>query len=325
MRAILVKESTTDLYIGEVVTPTPNSNELLVSVKATALNRADLLQKRGLYPPPPGASPILGLEMAGEVVAIGSQVTGWQVGDRVCALLSGGGYAEYVTIPAAMAMPIPDLLSFNEAAAIPEAFLTAYLCLKRLAHLQSDQTVLIHAGASGVGTAAIQLVREMGGYSYITVGSEAKREFGLSLGAQLAINYHKEDFALKIKEVTEGRGVDLILDSVGANYWQQNIQSLAMDGKMVIIATMSGNRVPEVNLTDILRRRLQIIGSTLRGRTNDYKISLTRDFAEFALPRFSSRRLVPVVDKIWTWEEVEAAHRYMEENHNIGKIILTIS
>ncbi|MBI4850633.1 MAG: NAD(P)H-quinone oxidoreductase [Acidobacteria bacterium] len=324
MKAILVKDDTKELYIDKVARPDFNDDELLVSIKATALNRADLLQRRGLYPPPPGASNIIGLEMAGEIVEIGKNVKDWKIGDRVFALLSGGGYAEYVNIPAKTAMRIPENLSFEEAAAIPEAFLTAYQAVCWLGGLKVGQKVLIHAGASGVGTAAIQIIREFGSEVYVTVGTEKKQEACLLLGAKLAINYKKESFEEKIKEITENKGVDIILDAIGANYWQQNINSLAMDGRLVIIAAMSGGTLNQVNLYEILRRRLQVIGTTLRARALDYKIQLTEDFAKFALSRFQNKKLVPVIDKIFNWQEVNLAHKLMESNENIGKIVLKI-
>ncbi len=322
MKAILVKEDTKELYINQVATPIASDDELLVQIKATALNRADLLQRRGMYRPPPGASTIIGLEMAGEVVTVGKNVTNWQIGDRVFALLSGGGYAEYVSIPARVAMPIPENLSFEQAAAIPEAFLTAYQAICWLGGLKTGQKVLIHAGASGVGTAAIQIIREFGAECYVTVGTEKKQEFCLSLGAKLAVNYKIEPFENKIKEVTENKGVDIILDCIGANYWQQNINCLALDGRLVLIAAMSGGTINQVSLYEILRRRLQVIGTTLRARPLDYKIALTQEFSQFALSRFLNNQLTPVVDKVLSWQDINQAHKYMEENKNIGKIVI---
>ncbi|NGQ96609.1 NAD(P)H-quinone oxidoreductase [Brevibacillus sp. SYP-B805] len=325
MKAVFVEEGTKRLFIGETDQPAMGDDELLIDVKATALNRADLLQKRGLYPPPAGASPILGLEMAGVVSAVGKAVTGWKEGDRVCALLPGGGYAERVVIPAQMAMPIPENLSFEEAAAIPEVFLTAYLNLFWLGGLQSGQTVLIHAGASGVGTAAIQLAREAGARVIVTAGSEAKRQTCLELGADLAIDYRTGPFADRVKEATAGRGVPLILDLVGASYWEQNLDCLADQGKMILIGTMGGGKVPNVNLGLLLARRLHIIGSALRTRSVQDKIALTQEFAPFALPRFADGRLKPVIDSVYDWQEVNEAHARMEGNQNTGKIVLRIS
>ncbi|WP_027094219.1 NAD(P)H-quinone oxidoreductase [Cohnella thermotolerans] len=322
MRAVLLDEKTKMLRIGETEEPDRSAGDVLVRVKATALNRADLLQRRGLYPPPPGASPILGLEMAG-VVEEGSGP--WKPGDRVMALLPGGGYAERVRIPAGMAMRIPDALSFEEAAAIPEVFLTAYLNLFRLGGLKSGQTALIHAGASGVGTAAIQLAREAGVRTIVTAGSQAKRDACLALGAGEAIDYKAGPFAPRVREATGGRGVDLILDFVGAPYWEQNLASLAIDGKLIIVGTMGGAKVPELDLGHLLARRLQIIGTALRTQPKERKEELTADFAAFALPRFASGKLKPIVDSVWDWNEVEAAHARMESNANIGKIVLRIT
>ncbi|MBL8149778.1 MAG: NAD(P)H-quinone oxidoreductase [Blastocatellia bacterium] len=312
------------LLLGESDTPKFGKDEIVVKTAATAINRADLLQKRGLYPPPAGASTILGLEAAGVVEQVGEEVVGWKIGDRVCALLAGGGYAEYFVTPAELAMPIPEHFSFEEAAAIPEAFLTVQLSLVKLGGLTSNQTVLIHAGASGIGTAAIQMVREMGSTAVVTVGSERKQLFCLSLGAELTINYREEDFEKKIAEFTEGKGVNIILDPVGAPYWQQNINSLAMDGRLVLIATMGGAKLEAVDLRKILSRRLQVIGTTLRARSREEKSLLTREFIDFALECFNDGRLVPVIDNVWNWRDVEEAHRYMEQNSNIGKLVLKV-
>ncbi len=325
MKAIVINEITKELYIDEVIKPTIKSDEILVQVQATALNRADLLQKKGLYPPPPGASPILGLEMAGTIVEVGNEVTDYKIGDRVFALLSGGGYAEYVNVSAKLAMPIPENLSFEQAAAIPEAFLTAYQALCWLGNLKAQEKVLIHAGASGVGSAAIQIVREFGARAFVTVGTEKKQQLCQSLGAELAINYRKESFLEKIYQLTENKGVDIILDCIGVNYWQSNITSLALDGRLIIIASMSGSLVEKVNLAEILKRRLQIIGTTLRNRSLEYKIRLTQDFFQFALTRFVNNQLTPVIDQIFPWQEVNQAHQYLEDNLNAGKIVLKIT
>jgi tumor protein p53-inducible protein 3 len=312
------------LHIGEVPDLKAGPGELLVRVRATALNRADLLQRRGLYPPPPGASEVLGLEMAGEVAAVGEGVSGWRVGDRVCALLPGGGYAQYAVIPAGMAMPVPDSFTFEQAAAIPEVFLTAYLNLFWLGDLKPGEWVLIHAGASGVGTAAIQLVREAGGHSLVTAGSAEKLQRCLELGAQAGWNYHDGSFAQFVAEQTDGRGVDIILDFVGAPYFQDNLKSLAVDGRLVVIGTMGGTTVDRLDLGFLLGRRLQIIGTALRSRSVEEKMRLTQAFIEFAGPRFADGRLVPIVDSVFPWTEVAEAHRYMEANRNIGKIVLRV-
>ncbi|MFC4808173.1 NAD(P)H-quinone oxidoreductase [Paenibacillus sp. GCM10023250] len=324
MKAILVNEQTKQLYIGQAAEPSISDGELLVSVKATALNRADLLQKRGLYPPPQGASEVLGLEMAGVVEQLGAGVKGWQPGDRVFALLPGGGYAERVAIPAGMAMRIPDGFSFEQAAAIPEVFLTAYLNLFVLGGLREGHTVLIHAGASGVGTAAIQLAREAGAVSIVTAGTKEKRDACLALGAGQAIDYKAGPFAAAVQEATGGRGVDIIMDFVGAPYWQQNIESLATDGRLIIIGTMGGGKVSELDLGFLLRKRLQVIGTALRSQPLAVKLKLTEQFVGFAMPRFADGRLRPIVDSVWEWEQANEAHAHMENNHNTGKIILRV-
>ncbi|WCN38236.1 NAD(P)H-quinone oxidoreductase [Aneurinibacillus uraniidurans] len=324
MKAILVEKETRHLYIGETPDPTVGDDEILVQVKATALNRADLLQKRGLYPPPKGASEIIGLEMAGVIEAVGRHVVGHKPGDRVCALLPGGGYAEKAVIPAGMAIPIPDSFSFAEAAAIPEVFLTAYLNLFWLGGLQSGYNVLIHAGASGVGTAAIQLVREAGATAIVTAGSEEKLATCQKLGASTLINYKESPFLDAVKEATNGKGVNIILDFIGASYWEQNIKSLAVDGRLVIIGTMGGAKAETINLGLLLSRRLQVIGTALRSQPVEKKIALTQEFCEFALPRFQDGRLVPVIDSTWDWTQVNEAHAHMEQNKNTGKIVLTL-
>jgi putative PIG3 family NAD(P)H quinone oxidoreductase len=325
MKAILVDEKTKSLYMGETDEPVMSDNDLLVRVKATALNRADLLQKRGLYPPPKGASPIIGLEMSGVIEKAGKRVTGWKQGDRVFALLPGGGYAERVSIPAGMAIRIPDRFSFEEAAAIPEAFLTAYLNLFVLGALQPNQTVLIHAGASGVGTAAIQLVKEAGAASIVTAGSEEKRGTCLQLGASAAIDYTTGPFAPLVKEATGGGGVNIVMDFIGASYWEQNIESLAVDGRLIIIGMMGGSKVKEMDLGILLRRRLQVFGTSLRTKSPEEKMILTKQFASFAMPRFEDGRLKPIIDSVWELDKANDAHEYMEQNKNTGKIILRVN
>lgn len=312
------------MSIGDVPEPVLHPGELRVAVKASALNRADLLQRRGLYPPPKGASEILGLEMAGEVVEVGEGVEGWQPGDRVCALLPGGGYAEQAVIPAGMAIRLPDNLSFEQGAAIPEVFLTAYMNLFWLGGFQAGKNVLIHAGASGVGTAAIQIVREAGGTAFVTAGSMDKLNRCTELGATAGWNYKEGPFAPWIKEQTSGAGVNVILDFIGAPYFEQNLASLAMDGRLVIIGTMGGAEVEKVNLGYLLARRLQVIGTALRSRSPEDKERLTQEFTDFALPRFKAGKMHPVVDSVFDWKEVGKAHTYMESNANIGKIILRV-
>jgi putative PIG3 family NAD(P)H quinone oxidoreductase len=342
VRAVLVRApgGPEQLELGEFPTPTPADGELLVRVRAAGVNHADLLQREGRYPPPPGASPILGLEVAGVVEVGGPRTATTRAGDRVFGLLPGGGYAEYAVLPAAMAMPVPDGLSFEEAAAVPEVFLTGYQCLVWLGGLQPDaadrsagpaaddedewrpRDVLVHAGASGVGTAAIQLVRDAGARAIVTAGSERKLEACRHLGAAFAFNYREGPFGPKVREATGGRGVDLVLDLVGAPYWEQNVACLAVDGRLVLVATMGGARVEGLDLAGLMRKRAWVIGTTLRVRSSGYKVRLTRAFASYGLPRFADGRLRPVVDRVFDWSEAAAAHRYMEENRNVGKIVL---
>lgn len=325
MRAIQIHQfgSAEQLYVGDVPTPEPSSREIRIKVKATALNRADLLQREGKYPPPPGESPIMGLEFAGEVEKLGAGVQKWKLGDRVCGLLAGGGYAEYVILHEDMAMPIPENLDFLAAAAIPEAFLTAFQALVWIADLKANETVLIHAGASGVGTAALQLVHLLGATAYVTASVD-KHALCTALGAQKCIDYKNQDFATRIQEWTEGRGVDVVLDFLGASYLERNLQSLAMDGRMVMLAVMGGTQ-SSINLGQVLMKRLQIQGSTLRARSLAYKTELTKAFMELTWPHFAGGRLFPVVDRVFDWEEVAQAHLYMEANKNQGKIVLNIT
>ncbi|MDX1994258.1 MAG: NAD(P)H-quinone oxidoreductase [bacterium] len=308
------------LYVGEHPAPQPGTDELLVRAHATALNRADLLQRRGGYPPPPGASSIVGLELAGEVVEGAGR---WQPGDRVMALVTGGGYAELAAVPLQTAMPIPANLSFEEAACIPEAFLTAYLNLFMLGRLQAGEAVLIHAGASGVGTAAIQLARAAGARVFTTAGSDEKRQRCEALGADMAIDYHSLDFAQRVLEATDGRGVDVVLDFVGASYWNQNMTALARGGRLMLIGFLGGSR-GELDLGPVMRKHLTITGTTLRPMPLPQKAALVEAFSEFTLHRFETGELIPVLDSVYPLEQAAAAHRAMEANANFGKIVLQI-
>ena len=322
MKAVLIEGE--KMIIGEYPRPIRSSHDILIEVKATALNRADILQRKGHYPPPKGASPVLGLEVAGIVADKGSKVSRWEVGDKVFGLLSGGGYAQYASMAEDMAMAIPDSLSFAEAAGIPEVFLTAWQSLVWLAKVKSGEKVLIHAGASGVGTAAIQLARELGAEVFVTA-SAPKHEICRELGAQHTIDYKKESFREKILELTNGAGVDVVIDFVAAPYFQDNLECLATDGRLVMLALLGGVKVPEANLVPVLRKRLSILGSTLRSRSAEYQIKLTEDLSKFLLPRLQERKIKPVIDKIFPWEEVNEAHSLMEQNKNKGKIVLEIS
>ena len=327
MPAIRVRDGETQpeaLYLGSWPRPQPGPHELLVEVAATAVNRADTLQRQGKYPPPPGESPLLGLEMAGTVVETGPEVQRWQVGDRVCGLLGGGGYAAYAVIHEDLAMPIPDGLSLVAAAALPEVFLTAYQALFWLARLQPGERVLVHAGASGVGTAAIQLARLHGAEVWVTA-SAAKHDRCRALGAQLAIDYRQADFAAVVREQTQGQGVAVILDFLAAPYFQRNLDSLALDGRLVMLALMGGIKAESVNLLPLLRKRLQVMGSTLRNRSLAYKIDLSRALVADAWPAFAAGTLQPVIDRVLPWTEAATAHRLIEANDTIGKVVLAVA
>lgn len=325
MYAIIVEEDRQNptLTLGEAEAPELGANEVMVDIKATAVNRADLMQARGAYPPPPGASPILGLEMAGEISAIGSGVSGWAVGDRVAALLSGGGYAEKVAVHPDLLFRLPDSWPFEAGAAVPEVWLTAYVNLFLEGDLQSGETVLIHAGGSGVGTAAIQLAREIGATPYVTAGSAAKLASCEELGARLGINYKEEDFLARVMDATDKRGVDLILDPVGGAYLEKNVSALARHGRMVLIGLLGGIK-GELNLAQVLIKNLKLKGSTLRARPLAEKIEITQGFLDSFWPLFLDGTLKPIVDRTFPLAEAQAAHQYVAENKNIGKVVLTV-
>jgi putative PIG3 family NAD(P)H quinone oxidoreductase len=325
MKAIVV-ETPGDpevMHLAEVPDPTPGPGEVLVRARATAVNRADTLQRRGFYPPPPGVSEIIGMEVAGEVAALGEGVEGWRPGDRVMALLAGGGYAELVAVPAAQLMPIPAGLSWAEAAAIPEVFLTAHDNLFTRGRLVEGESVLIHGGAGGVGTAAIQLAQRAGARVLVTAGSAHKLERCRELGADAGINHREEDFPARVRELTGGRGADLILDVMGASYLARNLDALAPGGRLVVIG-LQGGATAEIDLNQMLRRRLSVIATTLRGRPLEQKAEIVRRFVEEALPGFDDGALRPVVDRVLPLAEAAAAHRAMEAGENVGKIVLAV-
>jgi len=311
------------LRLTTVPDPVPTPEQILVRVRATALNRADVMQRLGQYPPPPGESDILGLELAGEVEAVGAAVTDLAPGDRVFGLVGSGGYAEKAVIDARMAMPIPPGWSFVQAAAVPEVFFTAQETIFTLAGLKKGETLLVHAAASGVGTAGIQMARETGARIFVTAGSAEKIQRCLDLGATAGCNYKERDFADWIKEVTNGQGVDVIEDFIGAAYWDRNLRSLKTGGRLVLVGLMGGVKV-EANLGLIMTKRLQIFGSVLRSRPLADKIAITQRFRTNWLPLLATGRITPVVDQVFPLAQVANAHRYMEENRNFGKIILSV-
>lgn len=325
MKAIVVHrgEGVPELVWEEVEDVEYGDEEVLVDVKASAVNRADLSQAQGNYPPPPGVTDILGLEMAGEVAAVGEKVRGWQIGDRVCALLAGGGYAERVAVHQDMLMRLPEGWSFAEGAAVPEVWLTAFVNLFIEGGLEAGETVLIHAGGSGVGTAAIQLAREAGTTSFTTAGAERKLETCRKLGAALAVNYKEEDFLERVMEATDGEGVDLILDPVGADYLERNLQALKANGRLVQIGLLSGAKV-EMNLGLVLGKSLRVIGSRLRPRSLEEKITITRGFQSRFWALMEDGTIAPVIDTVFPLPEAQKAHQYVRENRNTGKVILSL-
>lgn len=325
MRALLVNNDADrpKMEMGEYPTPKPSDLELLVRIHTTALNRADLMQKAGKYPPPKGESELLGLEMSGIVESVGQKVTRFKPGDFVFGLLGGGGYAEYCVIHEEMAISKTENLSFEEAAAIPEVFLTAFQAMIWLGRLKENETILIHAGASGVGTAAIQLAKQLRNATIIvTAGSGEKLELCKELGADLMINYKQIDFAEVIEKKLDKNKVDVIIDFVGSPYWDGNIRSLNTDGRVVYLSMLGGATVEKMSIVPILKKRLTIQGSTLRNRSFDYKKRLTSDFYCETSDLFKQGKLKPVIDSIFSWKEVEAAHKRMENNRNAGKIVL---
>ena len=324
MLAIQIKQpgSADELFLAPFPLPDPEANEIRVRVHATALNRADIMQREGKYAPPEGASLIMGLEIAGEVESLGSDVTRWEIGDKVFGLLPGGGYAEFAVMHEDMAMPMPDGWDYTQAAAVPEVFLTAFQALNWVGDLKASETLLFHAGASGVGTAAIQLARLMGAEVIVTASS-GKHELCLELGAKHAIDYRKGPFLEELKELTHGQGVNLIIDPVGGDYFDQNIQALQRDGRLVMLAVMAGGKT-EANIGPIVFKRLQIMGTTLRSRSREYQIKLTKDFMDFAYDALVDGTIRPIVDEVFSWHDAAKAHRYMEANLSAGKVVLQI-
>jgi len=320
MRAVLLNGFGDEdvMRIGEAAAPPLGARDLRIRVRATAVNRADLLQRRGHYPPPPGASEILGLECAGIVSEIGAEVRGWNVGDRAMALLPGGGYAEEVVVDAGSAMHVPDALSDEEAGAIPEVFLTVYLTLFMLARVQRGESALIHGGGSGIGTAATTLLKLAGVRVFVTAGSDEKCARCIEHGADVAINYRNEDW------VERARGVDVILDHIGAPYLARDLEALNRGGRVVIIGSMGGASKTEIDVGALLSKRQQIIGSTLRARPVAEKAEIVASFLARFGDDLAAGRIRPVIDEVLPIENVADAHRRMDRGDHFGKIVLTM-
>jgi NADPH2:quinone reductase len=301
--------------------PYPAAGEVLIRVAAAGVNRPDILQRTGNYPPPPGASPILGLEVAGTIAALGPGVTEWHEGDAVCALVAGGGYAEYCVAPAPQCLPVPNGLSVIDAAGLPETFLTVWSNVFDRGRLAAGESFLVHGGSSGIGTTAIQLARAFGARVFATAGSPEKCAVCRELGAERAIDYRQEDFVAVIKDATQGRGIDVILDMVGGPYIERNLRSLAVDGRLVQIAFLQGSRVT-LDLVHLMVRRQTITGSTLRPRPVADKAAIARRLRDKVWPLIEAGKVHPVIDRTFPLAEAAAAHRLMESSAHIGKILL---
>lgn len=311
------------LLLTERPVPTLGDDDVLIRVVAAGLNRADVLQRRGAYPSPPGAPSNPGLEAAGVVAAVGRNVREFSPGERVCALLQGGGYSEYCAVDAGQVLPIPGALSFIEAASLPETYFTVWSNLYEFGRLQPGETLLVHGGSSGIGTSAIQLATARGSIVHTTVGSDEKARFCEQLGARSAINYKTQDFVAQIAALTQKKGVNVVLDMVGGSYVARNLQVLATEGRLVMIATQGGLK-GEIDVLRIMQQRLVVTGSTLRTRGVDFKRAMKQKLLQHVWPLFADGTLKPIVDKVFALDEAAAAHAYMESSAHKGKIILRI-
>ncbi|MFF4347238.1 NAD(P)H-quinone oxidoreductase [Streptomyces sp. NPDC001530] len=309
------------LVWDEVPDPVPAEGEVLVEVVASAVNRADLLQRQGLYNPPPGASPYPGLECSGRIVEIGPGVSGWAVGDEVCALLAGGGYAQKVAVPAGQLLPVPTGLDVRQAAALPEVTCTVWSNVFMVAHLRPGETLLVHGGSSGIGTMAIQLAKAVGAKVAVTAGTKEKLDFCAELGADILINYREQDFVEEIKQATDGGGADVILDNMGAKYLDPNVRALAVNGRLAIIG-MQGGIKGELNIAALLNKRAAISATSLRARPLGEKAAIVAAVREHVWPLIDSGHVRPIIDRELPMSDAGAAHRVLEESGHIGKVLL---
>lgn len=325
MRAVVASEpgGPEVLTVTELPDLTPGPGEVLLDVAAAGLNRADLLQRQGFYPPPRGASSIIGMEASGTIAAVGDGVSGWQVGDQVCALLAGGGYASQVVVPAGQVMPVPAGVSLVDAAALPEVACTVWSNVFMVGALQPHESFLVHGGAGGIGTMAIQLVHQLGSRVFTTAGTPEKRALCSTLGADVVIDYREETFEDVIKDQTEGRGVDVILDNMGAKYLTRNISALADSGRLVIIG-LQGGTTAELDINSLMRKRAAVIGTTLRSRPVEGKAAICSSVVQNVWPLVAAGDVKPVIDVVMPFEEVAAAHQRMEAGEHSGKILLQL-
>jgi putative PIG3 family NAD(P)H quinone oxidoreductase len=325
MKAILIDEpgDETRMHVGETDVPVLRPGCVRIAVAGAGVNRADLLQRQGLYPPPPGASPILGLECSGTVAELADGVSGVNVGDRAMALLSGGGYAEEVVVDSGSLMVVPEGVDLVEAAGLPEVLLTVFLNVFQIGGLEAGDTLLVHGGGSGIGTAAIQMAKAAGARVVVTAGSREKCDRCLELGADVAVNYREGDFTEAAKAATDGRGVDVVLDSIGGPYLAGNLAALAMGGRLVIIGLMGGAKA-EISLGTLLARRLQVIGSTLRARPEPEKAALVDAFEARFGADLSAGRIRPIIDRVLPLADAPEAHRIMKASQHFGKLVLAI-
>ena len=324
MRAVIATEpgGPEVLAVTELADPVPGEGEVVIDMAGTAVNRADTLQRQGKYPPPPGASAVLGLECSGVVSAVGTGVTAWSVGDEVCALLAGGGYGEKVLVPAGQVMPVPEGVDLVTAGALPEVACTVWSNVFMIAGLQAGETILVHGGAGGIGTMAIQLAHSLGAKVLTTAGSPEKLELCRSLGADLAISYRDEDFVAVVKEATDGKGADVILDNMGGSYLGRNVDALATEGRLVIIG-MQGGTKGELNIGKLLSKRGAVIATSLRARPVEEKAAICASVVEHVWPLLADGTVRPVVHTCLPLEQAAEAHRLMESGDHIGKIMLT--
>ena len=324
MRAVIASEpgGPEVLTVTELPDPEPGPGEVVIDVVATAVNRADTLQRQGNYPPPPGASDVLGLECSGTISAVGPEVTAWQVGDEVCALLAGGGYGERVTVPAGQVMPVPKGMDLVTAGALPEAACTVWSNVFMIAGLQPGETLLVHGGAGGIGNMAIQLAKALGAKVVTTAGSPEKLELCRSLGADVAVSYRDQDFVEEVKAATDGRGADVILDNMGAKYLDRNVSALATEGRLVIIG-MQGGVKGELNIGRLLSKRGAVIATALRSRPVEEKAAICSAVVEHVWPLVADGSVRTLVHATYPFAEAGAAHRLMESGDHVGKIILT--